>query len=116
MAEELEENIYVARVGENMVQYVTFLSHDLVFKYGLKESVIVGSIDAKREDETPDQQLSRSFRPNPEFRTTLNAFIDKVLRSSEGLMTAAKKQKDGYVYIIDSEHTLLKEKSPRRTL
>jgi hypothetical protein len=101
MAEELEGYVYVIKSENGFVHYVAFLPHALVFEHGLKGPLIVGTVETFRENETVAELVSRSFRPNPEFKDTLNRFVDIVLRKSTAIKDQAKRQNSGWVYIID---------------
>ncbi len=60
--------------------------------------MIDNSYDAKK---TVNDVINDSFKPNPEFKKTLNSFCTDQLPKQTTLHDKAKEQEEGWIYIID---------------
>jgi len=98
MSDELKINIIEVIVDEESKFYCTFVSSEMVFKYGLSEKVIVGEVNKLENGEF---DFTSGFRANPAFKKTIFDFSRNEMFKDENLINSAIKQQEGWVYIID---------------
>ncbi len=77
--------------------YVSFVPHDFAFQRGLPLEAIMGKLI-----DGPDLFEPEHFRPNPRFLEFLHDVIARHAASCPALIVEAQRQKEGFVYIIDS--------------
>jgi hypothetical protein len=98
-------NVIVVDKRPGRACYLVPLSHEVVFRNGLPRPLIVGElIDAVEEvigDARGGLDYDR-FKPNPEFLRFLHAALAKHVARCPGVLQEARRQRDGYVYIIDA--------------
>lgn len=98
MSEKIELNIVETMVGGEAKNYGTFLPHSVVLEHGLIGEVIVGEFKSNQSGEV---DIENGFLANSLFKETIFSFVKKQMANDSGLINAAKKQKGGWVYIID---------------
>ena len=89
--------LHVQNGPEQKGQYLlSALSPGIVFKKGVPREAILGELAGNGEQISPE-----GFRPNPVFIRFLHWVIASHATQCPELMEEAKKQRDGFVYIID---------------
>lgn len=91
-------NLYFYEINIKGQQFkaLSWLSRDRVFEKGLPSKAIIGIIPNR------DAQLDpATFRPNPEFIEFLHEVIEKYGPLDPDLQLEARRQGQGWVYIID---------------
>jgi len=78
--------------------YCTFIHHDYLFKYGLLGAVIIGEVE---KSDSGEMDFKNTFKENPLFKKTIFNFIEIEAINDPALITEAKKQNNGWVYIVD---------------
>ena len=78
--------------------YCTFVPHEHVFKYGLIDAVIIGEVE---KSDSGEMDFINTFKENSLFKKTIFNFIETEAINEPSLITEAKKQNNGWVYIID---------------
>jgi hypothetical protein len=79
---------------------VSLLSSDTVFEYGLVGDAIVGECIHLLEED--DQVTTANFRPNRAFVRLLHDVIARQAPLLPGLQADARRQRTGWVYVIDA--------------
>ena len=88
--------IYEIKTPEGSFNVVSLLPHEEVFRKALPSQAIVGILPANATDLNPVQ-----FKPNREFIDFLHHVIVKYAPTIPDFQAEAKRQVDGWVYIID---------------
>jgi hypothetical protein len=93
--------IIVCRVEtlEGPKDYVTCLSHDHVFKHGLPAEAIIGVL--QRPLESAEAITPSVFARNRVFVEFMHSVIARRGPELPGLIAEAKRQGEGWVYIVD---------------
>lgn len=76
--------------------FVSPLPNEHVFQHGLPDVAIMGELS-----EGPEQMVPEKFKQNSAFVRFLGWVITKHSASCPGLLAEAKRQQNGYVYILD---------------
>jgi hypothetical protein len=98
MSDELTLKILETTIDGESRFLCTFVSHELVFKFGLIGSVIVGEV---QKLENGEFNFQSGFKANPIFKETIFDFIRSEMINDPNLVQAAAAQGDGLVQIID---------------
>src|SRR5712691_1521181 len=88
--------VYEVEVDGAKKRYLSPLPHEIAFQVGLTTEAIIGEL-ANDSDEISIE----SFKPNPIFKNFLQWVIGKHALSIPTLVAEAKRQHDGYVYVLD---------------
>lgn len=93
--------IIVCRVKtpDGVKDYVTCLSHEYVFERGLSREAIIGMLRRPLE---PDEEISPAvFVRNRVFVDFMHAVIARSAPQSPQFVAEARRQRDGWIYVID---------------
>jgi hypothetical protein len=103
--------VYVCRVQtpEGTKDYVTLLPPEPMFSRGLAPEAIVGELARPLSDGEP--VAPEIFARNRVFVEFLHAVIGRRGPSLPGLVTEAKRQGDGWVYILSNGRAVLAGRS-----
>jgi hypothetical protein len=97
--------------------YVTFISNDLIFKYGLPRCLIVGYFNSsKRDIKSNSKHVQEDFIVNSEFQSLLHKFCREKLPNHKYLKKTAYLQNDGWLYLIDQRTANPKGTVPPRDI
>jgi hypothetical protein len=89
--------IYATDMDGTVRYLATMLPHDTVFATGLPSEAILGEFTNGPEDLSPI-----AFQQNQLFIKFLSYVIGKHAKECPGLLAETRRQKDGFVYILDN--------------
>lgn len=88
--------VYEIDVEGETRRYLSPLPHVIGFQFGLTTEAIIGELANDADEISVD-----SFKPNPVFKNFLQWVIGKHAISLPAFVAEAKRQCDGYVYVLD---------------
>ena len=88
--------VFEVRTKDGFVGMVSPLSHELVFKKGMPEKAVFGTVPAGT-----DRILPSNFTANPTFIEFLQGFVAEHMPSLMAFVQEARRLGDGHVYLID---------------
>ncbi len=95
---ELPIYVFEADTPEGRKHYVSCLSHEVVFKHGLPPEAIIGALHPWK----PGEPISPSvFAKNSEFVDFMHSVIARRGPALSGLIEEAKRQGEGWVFVVD---------------
>lgn len=96
---ELSIGVYRIKTPEGLKDYVSCLPHEHVFAHGLTPESILGVLLRLL---APDEAITPAvFVSNRTFADFMHNVIARRGPDLPGLVTAARRQQDGWIYIID---------------
>jgi hypothetical protein len=97
--------IYTIKVNNKRQQVVSFLTPEEINDRDLPSASILGTL---LESNSQNINLD-NFVPNPNFIDFLHSIIAKFAPDTPGINAEAKRQKNGWIYLIDARHNRLEE-------
>jgi hypothetical protein len=88
--------IFEVQTDNGFIGMVSFLSQEVVFTKGLSTESIIGTVPLGG-----DQIAPSNFTPNPVFVDYLHKFVARHTPALPEFQADVKRQKNGWVYIID---------------
>jgi hypothetical protein len=92
----MKVGVFEVRTKDGFVGMVSPLSHEFVFKKGLPNEAVFGTVPSGN-----DKILPSNFTANPTFIEFLQGFVAEHTPSLAAFMDEARRLWDGYVYVID---------------
>jgi hypothetical protein len=97
--------IYTIKINDKQQQIVSLLAPEEVNDKGLPSPSILGTL---LQNNSQDINLN-NFVPNSNFIDFLHSIIAKFAPNTSGINDEAKRQKNGWIYIIDARHNKQRE-------
>jgi hypothetical protein len=96
---ELAIRVYRVHTPDGVKDYVTCLPHEQVFAMGLAAGTVIGML--RRSLEPGERITPAVFARNPAFEDLLHEVVARRGPQLPGLIAEARRQRRGWVYIID---------------
>lgn len=100
--------IYTLKIDNKLQEVVSLLSPEQVNEKGLPPHTIIGTkVTSFYQNETINVD---NFQPNPKFIYFFHSVIAKYGKEIPELIAEAKRQKEGWIYIIDGRRSSPKDR------